>query len=130
MWTQVGERIGKLRRDSNLSRAQFGRMIGLSEQYIGKIERGITGVSGATIAKICDTTGVSADYILFGVVSPAAAAAALSGLSHEQITIGLDLLKRLALLICTENGNNALIQEICLQQDACVRADEVCSSPH
>ena len=118
MWVQVGERVGKLRRERNLSRAQFGRMIGLSEQYIGKIERDAHNISGEVIAKICNTTGVSADYILFGIPDPVETAAALSGLSHEQIGIGLEILSNLARLINVENGNNALIQEVFRQQHA------------
>jgi len=116
MWIQVGERIGKLRRNRNLSRAQFGKIIGYSEQYVGKIERGVHGISGNAIARICSETGASADYLLFGIVDPSDTVSALCGLSHEQIDIALDILKRLANLINTEDGNNALIREILLQQ--------------
>jgi transcriptional regulator with XRE-family HTH domain len=116
MWTQVGERVGKLRRERNLSRAQFGKIAGLSEQHVGKIERGVHGISGTAIAKICNATGVSSDFILFGITDPTSTAAELSGLSQEQIEIGLDMLKRLAKLIHTDNGNHALLQEVLLQQ--------------
>ena len=116
MWIQVGERIGKIRRDLNLSRAQFSRMIGRSEQYIGKIERGAGDISGDAIAKICNLTGASSDYILFGVSSTASIAEELSGLSYEQIGICLDILRRIAQMISSDNGNDALIQEIFRQQ--------------
>ena len=118
MWTKVGERVGKIRTERNLTRAQFGRMIGLSEQYVGRIERGAQRISGAAIVNICNTTGVSSDYILFGVTDPAVTAAALNGLSREQIGIGFDLLMRLAHLINTKGGNNALTHEVFLQQQA------------
>jgi len=115
MCEQVGQRIRQLRKEYNLSRAQFGNMIGVSGQYIGQIERDSHAISGTTIAKICSATGVSSDYILFGAASPVSTAAALDGLSEEQIRIAFDMLGRLAQLVNTTNGNNALIQEV-LQQ--------------
>jgi len=116
MWAQVGDRVRKLRMDRNLSRTQFGAMVGLSEAVVNGIERGLNQISGTAIAKICSATCVSADYILFGAVDSKDAAVALSGLSHEQIKISLDIIQRLAQLIHTENGNDALIQEVFLQQ--------------
>jgi len=119
MWEkQVGERVKALRKERNLSRSQFGRLIGVSEQYVGKIERGSHSITGVVIANICKITGVSADYIMFGVEDPLEVTAALNGLSREQIGIGFDMLKRLATLVNTENGNNALIQEVLFQQHA------------
>ena len=51
MWEQqVGERIGRIRRERNLSRAEFGKLTGLSEHYIGRIERGNHSITGAAIA--------------------------------------------------------------------------------
>lgn len=114
--TQVGERVGIIRKDHKLSRAQFGKMIGVSEQYVGMLERGVYKISIDLITKICHMTGVSADYILFGVASHLNdSAETLIGLSSEQIEIGLDILKRLAVLINTADGNEALIQEVTRQ---------------
>lgn len=115
MWAEVGRRVGKLRHERKLSREQFGKLVGLSKQYIGRIERGDHRITGAAIVCICETMGVSADYILFGV-DTTATADALSELSWMQIEIALDLLKRLAHLLHTERGNNALIQEVLRQQ--------------
>lgn len=115
MWAQIGKRIGMLRRERKLSRRQLGAMIGCTGQYIGKVERGVQRLSVDSIARICVTMGVTSDYIIFGF-DTASAASALNGLSHEQIGIGLDMLKRLAELINTPNGNEALIQEVMHQQ--------------
>lgn len=118
MWSQVGNRIYCIRKERHLSRAQFAKMIGTSEQYVGKIERGMHNISGVVIVNICQATGVSADFILFGIVNPTSVAMTLSGLTQEQINIALDIVKRLAQLINTDSGNNALIREILLQQQA------------
>jgi len=117
MWEQqVGERIGQLRKSSNLSRAEFGKLIGVSEHYIGKIERGNHSITGATIAKICDITGASADYILFGSINPDDVSDALKGLSSAQIQVTLEIAMQVANFLNTRNGNNALIQEALRRQ--------------
>lgn len=127
MWAQVGERVEKIRKGLNLSKAQFGKMIGVSGQYIGMIERG-SGLSVDSIVKICYTAGVSADYILFGMIDPAqdlVTTASLCGLSHEQIQIALDIIKKVAQFVNTEDGNEALIREVASQQHMCKASNEM-----
>jgi transcriptional regulator with XRE-family HTH domain len=117
MRKQVGDRVKKLRTDRNLSKAQFGEIIGVSGQYVGMIEKG-SGLSAEVIVNICREIGVSADYILFGNTDPAAVTFQLKGLTHEQIDLALDILKRVAQMVKTEDGNEALIQEVLRQQNA------------
>ena len=116
MWKEVGERIGTLRRERKLTMAQLGKMIGVSGQYVGKIERGAHRLRVDLIANICKSTGVSADYIIFGITDHSATVAVLGELSPTQIEIGFDILKRLAQMINTEYGNEVLIQEILRRQ--------------
>lgn len=116
---QIGERIERIRKELGLSKTQFGKMIGISGQYIGMVERGRYGLSVESIIKIYKATGCSADYILFGTIDSVQdpdTAASLYGLSSEQIQIALDIIKRVAQFINTENGNEALIQEVLSQQ--------------
>ena len=115
VWTQVGERVERLRKELGMSRAQFGKLIGVTGQCIGMTERGVCGLSVGSVVKLCHATGVSADYILFGAIDPAsdpATTASLRGLSHEQLRIALDIIKKVAEFVNTEDGNEALIQEI------------------
>jgi len=119
LWEKVGERIGKLRKERNLSKSQFGKMIGISGQYVGKIEKGINSISVDLIAKICDATSVSADYIIFGIIDTTPdidEIASLHSLSNEQIQIALDIIKKVAQFINTSGGNDVLIQEVFAQQ--------------
>lgn len=119
LWKNVGERVEKLRKERNLSKSQFGKMIGVSGQYVGMIEKGTNSISVKSIVKICDMTGVSADYILFGTITPnqdITVAASLHNLSNEQIQIALDIIKKIARFINTNGGNEALIQEVLAQQ--------------
>ena len=116
IWEEVGKRIKTLRCERKLTQVQFGKLVGISSQYVGRIERGQK-LSGDLIAIICKEIGVSADYIIFGVVDPLSNIALLSELSSEQIEIGFSILKRLAELINTENGNELLIKEVMRRQN-------------
>lgn len=116
MWSKVGERVAKIRTDRNLSKAQFGEMIGVSGQYVGMIEKG-TGISTESVVKICKTMNVSADFILFGSINPMSITDSLKGLTPEQIGLAIDILKRVVQMVHMEDGNEALIQEAQRQQD-------------
>ena len=112
MWKrQVGERVHQLRRERNLTRAEFGELIGKSEQYVGNIERGTHIISAAVVIKICDTTGTTADFILRGMADPMAMVASLSGFSSAQIQVSLEVAGLIIKHLRTENGNNSLLHE-------------------
>lgn len=115
---QLGERVSKLRRERNLTRSELGELIGISERDVGKIERGTHTVTVEVIAKICNKTGVSADYIIFGTVDTITAITALNGLTHEQAQIVLDIAMNVIKFLNTETGNNVLIQEVLRQHHA------------
>jgi len=116
VWEEVGKRIENLRHDRKLTQAQLGSLVGVSGQYVGKIEKGLNKLPVELIVAIYKETGVSADYILFGVSDPLNNIASLTELSPEQIEICFDILKRLAEFINTENGNEVLIKELMRQQ--------------
>lgn len=112
MWQrQVGARIYQLRRERKLTRAELGKLIGRSEQYVGRVERGTLVISGDVVNKLCDATGVSADFIIRGTVDPLDIVASLRGLSHDQIQVTLDIAAEIIKFLSTEDGNNALLQE-------------------
>lgn len=63
----IGARIRKIREEiSNESRTIFAERCGISENHLGKLERGESLVSINTLNKICSSTGTSSDYILYG----------------------------------------------------------------
>lgn len=112
MWNrEVGARISEIRKGRNLTRAEFGDLVGKSEQYVGRIERGTHTIAGDVVNKICDITGVSADYIIRGTVDPLSTIATLSGLSHAQIQVTLEIAAEVIKFLSTSSGNNALMQE-------------------
>ena len=113
-WEEIGERIKFLRNGKNLTQEQFGKLVGKSTQYIGRIERGQK-MSVELIADICKETGVTTDYLILGVVD-SCDMDFLDDFSSEQIEIFLDILKRATLLIKSPNGNRLLIKELMRRQ--------------
>ncbi len=109
---QVGERVSQLRKERHLSRAEFGKLIGVSERYVGNIERGNHTITGAVIAKMCDKINVSADYVLFGTYDSKAAIAELNDFSYEQAQLILNIAMNVIQFLHTPAANNALIQEV------------------
>ena len=118
IWEPVGKRIKNLRQKQELSRGQFGKMVGISGQHLGLVEKGSRGLSVESIVKLCATTGISADYLLFGAdIIEDPAMDMLSELSDEQIGLVLEIIKRVALFVNTEDGNEALIKELCRRKN-------------
>ena len=54
------------REQAKLTQEQFAERIDVSPQYVSDLERGVVGVSIATLKRICTVLGVSSDQILFG----------------------------------------------------------------
>jgi transcriptional regulator, XRE family len=63
---EIGNRILSIREDLNYNRDKFSELIGISEAFLGQIERGERSISLNTLIRICISTGFSSDYILFG----------------------------------------------------------------
>lgn len=63
---QIGGQIKQARERAKLTQEQFAERIDVSPQYVSDLERGVVGVSIATLKRICTTLCVSSDQILFG----------------------------------------------------------------
>lgn len=62
----MGERVREIRNDLNLTKEALARELGVSGQFIGIVENGNSEISYDKLKKLCDLSGHSADYILFG----------------------------------------------------------------
>lgn len=111
IWDEIGQRVKTLRHHKKLTQEQFGKLINISRQNVSKIERGQR-LSVEQIDAICKKTGVTIEYILYGIAVPSTNLDFLDELSPLQIDISLDILKRLAELIKTPTGNKLLINEL------------------
>ena len=101
MKEEIGKRIKDIREGMNMTKENFAKKIGISGQYLGLIEHGKNYLSIEKLKVLCDFTHLSADYILFGkdenVVNDTKNR--LSEFTDNQIELGCDMLKKLALLL-------------------------------
>lgn len=98
---EIGLRIKCVRINMGLNKEQFSKIIGISGQYLGMVERGRGSLTYDKLEKLCKLSGLSADYILFGIDNnlPINIKDELSQYTDEQITAGCDCLKDLAILL-------------------------------
>ena len=62
---EIGERIKTARTNANVTQERLVELIDVSPQYVSDLERGVVGLSVATLRSICAQLGVSSDSILF-----------------------------------------------------------------
>lgn len=62
----IGLRIRGERKRFRLSRGEFAEIVGLSEYYIGQLERGERQMSLPVMVRISNCLHVSIDYLVFG----------------------------------------------------------------
>lgn len=101
MKEEIGRRIKSIREEMGLTKEAFAKSLGISGQYLGIVERGGSYLSIDKLKVLCDFTGLSSDYILFGKDASLVdnTKEVLSKFTVEQIQNGCDLLKKLAILI-------------------------------
>ena len=63
---EVGNRIRGIREELHMSRNMFSEKVNISESYLAQLELGNKSIGMNTLITICDYTGCSADYLLFG----------------------------------------------------------------
>lgn len=91
---QIGQEVKIAREHRKMTQEQFAEAIDVSPQYVSDLERGLVGVSVATLKRICTVLGVSSDRILFGADSEASMAVIgdqCRSLSGEQMSILSDI---------------------------------------
>lgn len=101
MKKEIGERIKDIRENMNMTKECFAKQLGISGQYLGLIEHGKNYLSIEKLKVLCDLTNLSADYILFGKDKDIIIDTKniLSEFSENQIEVGCDILKKMALFI-------------------------------
>jgi len=66
MKEEIGKRIECVRKNMNMNKEDFAKMLGITGQYLGTVEHGKSCLSYEKLKILCDLTHLSADYILFG----------------------------------------------------------------
>lgn len=62
----IGEQIKAAREQAHLTQEQLAERIDVSVQFVSDLERGVVGISLATLKKTCIVLGVTSDQLLFG----------------------------------------------------------------
>lgn len=101
MKVEIGKRITKIREDMGMTKESFAKKLGMSGQYLGLIEHGKNYISIEKLKVLCDLSGLTSDYILFGEETNIIVNTKLllKKFDKEQITTGCKMLKKMALLI-------------------------------
>ena len=63
---EVGNRIRNVREGLRMSRSVFSEKINISESYLAQLELGNKSIGINTLIAVCEYTGYSSDYFLFG----------------------------------------------------------------
>ena len=63
---EFGHRVRAARKVLAMDKEAFSEKIDISSGFLNEIECGAKGASLETIGRICEFTGVSADYLIFG----------------------------------------------------------------
>lgn len=93
---QIGARIRKQREYLGLTREKLCGSISLSPEFLSEVERGVKGMSSATLYKLCKGLGVSADVVLMGKEVPANVSPiidTLATLDEKYLPLAEELLK-------------------------------------
>jgi transcriptional regulator with XRE-family HTH domain len=64
----IGQRIRDERKKLGLSREEFAELLGLSDYYVGQLERGERQMSLPVLVKIAKCLHVSLDYLIWGKI--------------------------------------------------------------
>ena len=106
---EIGKRITEVRKSMNMNKEQFAKLIGMSGQYLGTVERGINGLSLDKLIVICEKTNTSADYILFGKpnIDNKTFMNNFYNLNENQISHAFKILQELALFVNEENHHTS-----------------------
>ena len=102
---QIGERIRCIRNEMKLSKVALAKELGITGQFLGVVEGGKSIISYDKLKKLCDLTGYSADYILFGKndKSVTETKRQLQEFSEDQIQDACDAIKKIAIFIKSNN---------------------------
>ena len=94
----IGANIKREREKAGFTQDQFSELLGIGSKSLSSIERGVVGVSLATLMRICDILHVSANVLLYEQAQNNDAdsiALQLKALNADQFEIALDVMTNL-----------------------------------
>jgi transcriptional regulator with XRE-family HTH domain len=96
---KIGQKLREERERLNLSRSELSEIVGLSDYYVGQLERGERQMSLQVLIKIAASLHLSLDYLLFDKKNdhptfPCESTEAYQTSQHQTISEIHDLLKK------------------------------------
>ena len=98
---QMGERIRQIRNELKMNKEALAREIGVTGQFLGVVESGRSTISYDKLKKLCEISGYSADYIIFGKEADMVknTKTKLEEYSDEQIRSACEIIQKLAIFM-------------------------------
>ena len=62
---RIGEQVKRVREQAGWTQEQLAEQVDVSPQYVSDLERGVVGLSVATLKRLCEVLSISCDRILF-----------------------------------------------------------------
>ena len=96
---EIGERIKILREKTQMNQKQFAELIGIKTQYLSNVEKGLNGITIDKLIKICNITGATSDYIIFGTNSISAHQIQknFSKYTNDEIYLAFEIIRNIVL---------------------------------
>ena len=101
MKEEIGKRIESIRKEMKMTKEKFAKEIGISGQYLGIVEKGGSSLAYDKLKKLCEISGYSADYILFGKDKNLIkkTKTIIEGYTNEQIKEACEILSKIGIFI-------------------------------
>ena len=98
---QMGDRIRIIRNELKMNKEALAREIGVTGQFLGVVESGRSTISYDKLKRLCEISGYSADYIIFGKDGDMVknTKSKLEEYSDEQIRSACEIIQKLAIFM-------------------------------
>ncbi|MCR5145865.1 MAG: helix-turn-helix domain-containing protein [Clostridia bacterium] len=98
---EMGRRIKQIRNEMDMTKDSLAKAIGVTGQFLGVVEAGKSAISYDKLRKLCEISGYTSDYILFGKRMDMLneTKALFLEYNEEQIEDACEILKRMSKII-------------------------------
>lgn len=98
---EIGRRIKQIRNEMGMTKDGLAKAIGVTGQFLGVVEAGKSAISYEKLRKLCEISGYSSDYILFGkrMEMLNETKALFLEYNEEQVEDACEILKRMSKII-------------------------------
>ena len=98
---QMGQRIRQIRNEMDMTKDALAKAMGVTGQFLGVVEAGRSAISYEKLKKLCELSGYTSDYILFGkdMEMLNETKALFLEYNEEQVEDACEILKRMSKIV-------------------------------